>query len=97
MFTTLSKSGPSFTFMVLTITSIVSHLDHGIVREVDHLESGEDEGSGGDCVQLDIVVVVMIIAVIKMMVVVIIMVAINMMVVVMVLVIDSISPGCGKG
>ena len=46
-------------FMVLTITSIVSHLDHGIVREVDHLESGEDEGSGGDCVQLGIVVVVM--------------------------------------
>ena len=43
----------------MTITSIVSHLDHGIVREVDHLESGEDEGSGGDCVQLDIVVVVM--------------------------------------
>ena len=83
MFTTLSKSGPSFTFMVLTITSIVSHLDHGIVREVDHLESGEDEGSGGDCVQLDIVVVVMITVVI------------NMMVVVMV--IDSISPGCGKG
>ena len=90
MFTTLSKSGPSFTFMVLTITSIVSHLDHGIVREVDHLESGEDEGSGGDCVQLDMVVVVMIIAVI-------IMVVINMMVVVTVLVIDSISPGCGKG
>ena len=90
MFTTLSKSGPSFTFMVLTITSIVSHLDHGIVREVDHLESGEDEGSGGDCVQLDIVVVVTIIAVI-------IMVVINMMVVVTVLVIDSISPGCGKG
>ena len=76
--------------MVLTITSIVSHLDHGIVREVDHLESGEDEGSGGDCVQLDIVVVVMIIAVI-------IMVVINMMVVVTVLVIDSISPGCGRG
>ena len=71
--------------MVLTITSIVSHLDHGIVREVDHLESGEDEGSGGDCVQLGIVVVVMI------------MVVINMMVVVMVLVIDSISPGCGRG
>ena len=79
-------------FMVLTITSIVSHLDHGIVREVDHLESGQDEGSGGDCVQLDIVVVVMIIAVIIMM-----LVAINMMVVVMVLVIDSISPGCGRG
>ena len=58
-------------FMVLTITSIVSHLDHGIVREVDHLESGQDEGSGGDCVQLDIVVVVMIIAVIIMMLVVI--------------------------
>ena len=77
-------------FLVLTITSIVSHLDHGIVREVDHLESGEDEGSGGDCVQLDMVVVVMIIAVI-------IMVVINMMVVVTVLVIDSISPGCGKG
>ena len=77
-------------FMVLTITSIVSHLDHGIVREVDHLESGEDEGSGGDCVQLDMVVVVMIIAVI-------IMVVINMMVVVTVLVIDSISPGCGRG
>ena len=76
--------------MVLTITSIVSHLDHGIVREVDHLESGEDEGSGGDCVQLDMVVVVMIIAVI-------IMVVINMMVVVTVLVIDSISPGCGRG
>ena len=76
-------------FMVLTITSIVSHLDHGIVREVDHLESGEDEGSGGDCVQLDMVVVVMIIAVI-------IMVVINMMVVVTVLVIDSISPGCGR-
>ena len=74
----------------MTITSIVSHLDHGIVREVDHLESGEDEGSGGDCVQLDMVVVVMIIAVI-------IMVVINMMVVVTVLVIDSISPGCGKG
>ena len=90
MFTTLSKSGPSFTFMVLTITSIVSHLDHGIVREVDHLESGEDEGSGGDCVQLDIVVVVIIMVVI-------IMVVINMMVVVMVLVIDSISPGCGRG
>ena len=81
----------------MTITSIVSHLDDGIVGEVDHLESGQDEGSGGDCVQLDIVVVVMIIAVIKMMVVVIIMVAINMMVVVMVLVIDSISPGCGRG
>ena len=77
-------------FLVLTITSIVSHLDHGIVREVDHLESGEDEGSGGDCVQLDMVVVVMIIAVI-------IMVVINMMVVVTVLVIDSISPGCGRG
>ena len=77
-------------FIVLTITSIVSHLDHGIVREVDHLESGEDEGSGGDCVQLDMVVVVMIIAVI-------IMVVINMMVVVTVLVIDSISPGCGRG
>ena len=79
-------------FLVLTITSIVSHLDHGIVREVDHLESGEDEGSGGDCVQLDmvVVVVVMIIAVI-------IMVVINMMVVVTVLVIDSISPGCGRG
>ena len=75
--------------MVLTVTSIVSHLDHGIVREVDHLESGEDEGSGGDCVQLDIVVVVIIMVVI-------IMVVINMMVVVMVLVIDSISPGCGK-
>ena len=88
--------------MVLTVTSIVSHLDHGIVREVDHLESGEDEGSGGDCVQLDIVVVVTIIAVIIMVVVVIIMVVIimvviNMMVVVMVLVIDSISPGCGRG
>ena len=77
-------------FLVLTITSIVSHLDDGIVREVDHLESGQDEGSGGDCVQLDIVVVVMIIAVITM-------VVINMMVVVMVLVIDSISPGCGRG
>ena len=77
-------------FMVLTITSIVSHLDHGIVREVDHLESGQDEGSGGDCVQLDIVVVVR-------MIVVIIMVVINMMVVVVVLVIDSISPGCGRG
>ena len=76
--------------MVLTITSIVSHLDHGIVREVDHLESGEDEGSGGDCVQLDIVVVVIIMVVI-------IMVVINMMVVVTVLVLDSISPGCGKG
>ena len=76
-------------FLVLTITSIVSHLDHGIVREVDHLESGEDEGSGGDCVQLDIVVVVIIMVVI-------IMVVINMMVVVMVLVIDSISPGCGR-
>ena len=76
--------------MVLTVTSIVSHLDHGIVREVDHLESGEDEGSGGDCVQLDIVVVVIIMVVI-------IMVVINMMVVVMVLVIDSISPGCGRG
>ena len=84
MFTTLSKSGPSFTFMVLTITSIVSHLDHGIVREVDHLESGEDEGSGGDCVQLDMVVVVKIVVVI------------NMMVVVPVLVINSISPGCGR-
>ena len=76
--------------MVLTVTSIVSHLDHGIVREVDHLESGEDEGSGGDCVQLDIVVVVIIMVVI-------IMVVINMMVVVTVLVIDSISPGCGRG
>ena len=76
-------------FLVLTITSIVSHLDHGIVREVDHLESGEDEGSGGDCVQLDIVVVVIIMVVI-------IMVVINMMVVVTVLVIDSISPGCGR-
>ena len=86
-------------FMVLTITSIVSHLDHGIVREVDHLESGQDEGSGGDCVQLDIVVVVIIMVVINMMVVVITMmvVVINMMVVVMVLVIDSISPGCGRG
>ena len=86
--------------MFLTITSIVSHLDDGIVREVDHLESGQDEGSGGDCVQLDIVVVVMIMVVIIM--VVIIMVVINMvvitiMLVVMVLVIDSISPGCGKG
>ena len=74
----------------MTITSIVSHLDDGIVREVDHLESRQDEGSGGDCVQLDIVVVVIIMVVI-------IMVVINMMVVVMVLVIDSISPGCGKG
>ena len=44
--------------MVSTIT-IMSYLDHGIVREVDHLESGQDEGSGGDCVQLGIVVVVM--------------------------------------
>ena len=77
-------------FMFLTITNIVSHLDDGIVREVDHLESGQDEGSGGDCVQLDIVVVVMIMVVI-------IMVVIIMVVGVMELVIDSISPGCGRG